>query len=520
MRALTGYFSSPRLPRVVRHWRADRRANVSVLMAFVVTAVLGLAGVALDLEFTVRQKNKVQFALDSAVLAGALDRQKGSTDEEVIQEVRTYANSLIDTAGGDLNCGEIGVTFDQSSDDLSASVSCVQPTFVTKLIGHDDLTFGVSSTSTYSIGKVDVAFVFDVSGSMNSYNRLGLLKTAAGAAFDELLPDGQDGIDSSLRVSIATYNNAVNAGAYTSAVTDAVSLSTDASNSAAEANYDNYNGKRMYDAATGKRFFYYQTGTCLDSGTCDRRSNWAWDPARRFYDDVSVDDTCVFERTGAQASSDAAPGPLAWIGMGNPDWDFGASDRRKYDGWQEVAYGGADSTSKGAFSNDFAHCETSSPVPLTDNKAELKEYVNSLTASGGTAGHLGLAWGWYLISPSWASIWPEGSTPWNYDEPNSMKVVVLMTDGDFNSSHPSALKGSFDQAMDLCDAMKRAPSNVEIYTVGFQVPDSVQRTGDGRTILEYCASDPSHAFAAADGDQLLDVYKEIAHRISLLRIKK
>ncbi|MCA8904717.1 MAG: hypothetical protein KDA43_07775, partial [Hyphomonas sp.] len=77
MRALTGYFSSPRLPRVVRHWRADRRANVSVLMAFVVTAVLGLAGVALDLEFTVRQKNKVQFALDSAVLAGALDRQKG-----------------------------------------------------------------------------------------------------------------------------------------------------------------------------------------------------------------------------------------------------------------------------------------------------------------------------------------------------------------------------------------------------------------------------------------------------------
>ncbi|MEZ5953263.1 MAG: pilus assembly protein TadG-related protein [Hyphomonas sp.] len=507
------------VPALARRWSVQTHANISVLMAFVVTAVLGLAGVALDLEFTIRQKNKVQFALDSAVLAGALDRQKGSPDEAVIQEVRAYASSLIDTAGGDLACGEIGVQFDEASEDLRASVSCVQPTFITSLIGHDDLTFSVASTSTYSIGKVDVAFVFDVSGSMNSYNRLGLLKTAAGAAFDELLPDGEAGIDSALRVAVTTYNNAVNAGPYTNAVTDAVTLAAESTNSDAQANYNAYNGKRMYDSATGERFFYYQTGTCLDSGTCDRRSNWDWDPARRAFDDVSVDQTCVYERTGAQASTDAAPGSLAWIGMGNPDWNFGTSDRNKYDGWMEVAYGGADATSKGAFRNDFARCESSSPVPLTDNKAELKAYVNSLTASGGTAGHLGIAWGWYLISPSWSSIWPEASTPWNYDEPNSMKVVVLMTDGDFNSSHPDALKGSFGQAMDLCDAMKAAPSNVEVYTVGFQVPDSVQRTGDGRTILEYCATDASHAFAAADGDQLLDVYKEIAHRISLLRIK-
>ena len=508
-----------RIRILVARWRRETQGNITILMALVVVAVLALAGVAIDLRFTITQKEKVQYALDSAVLAGALERQRGADAAGVTREVRTYAGVLIAQAGGGLQCTEITVTMDDVTQDITGNLSCTQPTFVSTIIGHDELPFSVSSTSTYSIGKVDVAFVFDVSGSMNSYNRLSLLKTAAKAAFDVLLPDDGAAEDKSIRLAIATYNNAVNAGPYTAAVTDAVSLPAETQNATAEANYNAYNGKRMYDATTGKRFFYYQTGTCLDYGGCDRNSNWDWSPARRNYEDVWVDETCVYERTGAQAASDAAPGSLAWIGMGNPDWNFSASDRRKYDGWREVAYGGANSN-RGAFSNSFARCESSVPVPLTDNKAVLKAHVDSLTASGGTAGHLGIAWGWYLISPNWTSVWPQASAPWDYDEVNATKAIILMTDGDFNSSHPSALGGSFQQAMDLCDAMKAAPSKVNVYTVGFQVPSSVQRTGDGRTILEYCATSPAFAYSAADGDQLLQVYKEIAQSIADLRIKK
>lgn len=500
-------------------WRQNAKGNITILMALVVVAVLGLAGIAIDLRFTISQKEKVQYALDSAVLAGALERQRGADEAGVKEEVRTYANSLISEAGGGMSCTAIDVTMDDVSQDITASLQCTQPTFVSQIIGHDELIFGVSSTSTYSIGKVDVAFVFDVSGSMNSYNRLSLLKTAANAAFDVLLPDADAAKDKSIRIAIATYNNAVNAGPYATAATDQVTLPADGSNASAQASYNAYNAKRMYDAATGKRFFYYQTGNCLDGGSCDRNSNWDWDPARRYFSDVSVERNCVFERTGGQAFTDAAPGSLAWIGMGNPDWNFYANDRSKYDGWREVAYGGANSN-KGAFSNSFAGCENSIPVPLTSNKDVLKAHVNSLTASGGTAGHLGIAWGWYLISPNWDSIWPETSKPWPYDEVNVTKAIILMTDGDFNSQHPSAMKGSFQQAMDLCDAMKASPSKVTIYTVGFQVPDTVQRTGDGRTILEYCATSPAFAYSAADGDQLLTVYRQIAQSIADLRIKK
>ena len=88
---------------------------------------------------------------------------------------------------------------------------CEQPTFLTQIIGHDQMAFNVDATSTYGIGVVDVAFVFDVSGSMNSAGRLDQLKTAASAEFDELLPDDRER-DGSVRIAVTSYNHSLNAG--------------------------------------------------------------------------------------------------------------------------------------------------------------------------------------------------------------------------------------------------------------------------------------------------------------------
>jgi hypothetical protein len=95
-----------------------------------------------------------------------------------------------------------------------------------------------------------------------------------------------------------------------------------------------------------------------------------------------------------------------------------------------------------------------------------------------------------------------------------------MTDGDFNTAHPTATKTSFQQSMDLCDAMKAAPNRVQVFTIGFQVPGNAQRTGDGRSILQYCASTPGHAFSADNGAELTAAYRSIAQSISDLRIKQ
>lgn len=496
----------------------DRKANVAMLAAFMIPAILGLAGFAIDLQNTVRQKSKVQAALDSAVLAGALSRQRGMNEDTVRADVQQYAASMFAEQGGGLDCSVVTVAFNAENQDISGSVSCRQPAYLVQLLGHDHLDFTVEATSTYGIGVVDVAFVFDVSGSMNDQNRLPNLKTAAHAAFDELLPDDRER-DGSVRLAITSYNHSLNAGPYLNSVTNSVTLAADSSNSAAQSNYNNYNDRRMIDSATGKRFFYYQNGTCTSGSPCGRNSTYNWNTRRYLFENTGLSASCVYERTGAHAATDAAPTSGRWLGAGNPRWNFSASSRNKYDGWQNVENSGATGYGVGAYEGRHGTCQPSGPVPLTEDKDVLKAHVDSLIAEGGTAGHLGIAWGWYLVSPNWSGIWPNASRPRDYGAVRSSKFVILMTDGDFNIQHPTAGRSSFQQSMDLCDQMKSLPANIQIFTVGFQVPTGVQKTGDGRTIMEYCASSPGHAFSADNGDELIEVYRTIARSISDLRLK-
>lgn len=506
------------LKKIARRFGKADGANIAMLTAFMIPAILALVGIAVDTQNTIRQKAKVQAALDSAVLAGALQRQRGMNEDTVRADVQGYAASMFTLQGGGLACAPVMVTFDPESQDIGGAVRCVQPTYLTKLMGHDEMAFNVEATSTYGIGVVDVAFIFDVSGSMNSYDRLPQLKTAAAAAFDELLPDDRER-DGSVRIGIASYNNSLNAGPYINAVTGSRTLSADSSNSAAQTNYSSYNDERMIDSSTGKRFFYYQRGTCTSGSPCNRNSTYTWNTRRYFFQDTGLSDSCVYERTGAYAASDAVPTSGRWLGAGNPRWNFSASSTNKYDGWRNVENEGATGYSDGAYEGRHGLCQPSGPVPLTDDKDALKAHVDGLVAEGGTAGHLGIAWGWYLLSPNWSSIWPAESAPRLYGATRTTKFMILMTDGDFNIQHPTATRSSFQQSMDLCDQMKSLPSNIQIFTIGFQVPSSVQRTGDGRTILEYCATSPGHVFSADSGEELIEVYRTIARSISDLRLK-
>lgn len=500
-----------------RRFRPAEGGNVLMLAAFLIPALLALAGLAIDFQFTVRQKAKTQQVLDSAILAGAVQRQAGASEDEVIAEVKTYVAALSENQGGDLSCDTVIVTFDAQSEDIAGEIRCDQPTFMSTLIGYEKMEYTVGSTSTYGIGKIDVAFIFDVSGSMNSQNRLPLLKSAASEAFDVLLPDDQVR-DGSVRLGVVTYNHGVNAGAYFDSVTRQQSFAPDTSNTQAKSRYDNHNDARLIDSVSGERYFYYEQGICL-SWSCNEWSNFDWDASRREFSHDLAGNSCVAERVGDEAYTDAAPGNNDKVIAGNPHWNFNASDRFKWYGQREVEWWGADAYSYGAYTGRFATCRPSGPVPLTENKAALKAHVDGLTANGGTAGHIGLAWGWYLVSPNWSGVWPAVSNPWPYDEADSSKAIILMTDGDFNTNHPDADHDSFTQAMNLCDEMKAEPAEIQVYTVGFQVPDGVRTTGSGQTILEYCATSPDHAFDANSGEELTAAYRAIARSISDLRLK-
>lgn len=183
---------------------------------------------------------------------------------------------------------------------------------------------------------------------------------------------------------------------------------------------------------------------------------------------------CVSEREGQGAWRDDAPGLGKWLG------------------------------------DEANACPSSSVLPLTNDLSLFNSNIDALTAGGRTAGHLGVAWSWYLISPEWDEIWPAASKPRAYGEINSQKAVILMTDGKFNQSYSGLLGSSNVQAKRLCTEMRDA--GVIIYSVAFQAPSSAKAT------LKNCAGTPDRFFNADDGDELLAAYDAIASHLSNLAL--
>ncbi len=228
----------------------------------------------------------------------------------------------------------------------------------------------------------------------------------------------------------------------------------------------NLNPKRTYTACTSYK----------NNGECRQTSSY------------TIENTCVKERLGTKALTDDDPGPNAWIEAAEATYNY----------------------SKGRWQTES--CNPTPPLPLTDDRDDLNDYINDLYASGSTAGHIGIAWGWYLLAPEWDSVWPSASKPLAYDEPDSAKAMIIMTDGEFNTEYnlSDGHGDSFDQAKKLCDNIKE--EGVRIYTVAFQAPKA------GRDVLEYCATSTEYAFTPDSADELKDAYTKIAQSISDLRI--
>lgn len=155
-------------------------------------------------------------------------------------------------------------------------------------------------------------------------------------------------------------------------------------------------------------------------------------------------------------------------------------------------------------------CPSQAVLPLTKNVDVIKAAIDAMQASGMTAGHLGIAWAWYMLSPEWNDVLPSDSEPSDYDDKGVQKVAILMTDGMFNSYYESDNGDAVAQARSLCDSMKA--KGISIYTIGFQVPADVVPT------LKYCATSPKHFFNATDGGELRETFKTIANRLNGLRI--
>jgi Flp pilus assembly protein TadG len=214
---------------------------------------------------------------------------------------------------------------------------------------------------------------------------------------------------------------------------------------------------------------------------------------------------CVTERTGDNAYNDTDPS-ISPVGFNYP----------------------------GTSGSTLAGCRTTGAlIPMTDSKTTLTDKIATLTTDDATAGQIGLAWGWYMISPNFKALWPDDKNrPKAYGAENMSKIVVLMTDGEFNAANCNGVNSNdysaasnsdrincnapngdpFVQAQTLCTNMKA--KGITIYTVGF----GDDLSGSDADYLRNCATDAGHAYLAATGDELKTAFAQIAKAIALLRL--
>ena len=210
---------------------------------------------------------------------------------------------------------------------------------------------------------------------------------------------------------------------------------------------------------------------------------------------------CVTERTGNDRYTDASAG-VAKVGRHYP--------------------------------SESGQCLGNAIMPLSTDKSAIKSRIDAFVATGGTAGQIGIGWGWYMVSPTFSALWGGSGQAAAYNPARTLKAVVIMTDGEFNTPYCTGVLardagyGSggtridcdaengdpFSQSRALCTAMKA--EGIIVYTVGFQITAG----GDAAEVLEDCASSRDKFFMPSSGGDLSEAFAAIGRDITKLRITK
>lgn len=184
----------------------DQSGSMTFFVAMLFTTMIGVAGIAVDIARFEASRSEIQSHLDNATLAAASLRQT-STPTQIVTDYMTTAG--LDATYNVQVTNEVA-TITYRRVDATASVSL--DTFFMKLFGVDELDLVVNSAAEERVPHVEVSLILDISGSMDG-DRLNSLQPAAVEFVDHLLKANDDTNPNRISISLIPYNMQVNAGA-------------------------------------------------------------------------------------------------------------------------------------------------------------------------------------------------------------------------------------------------------------------------------------------------------------------
>lgn len=475
----------------------DEGAAFAAMFGLMAVVLVALAGATVDYVSVQNARQRVQIALDAATLAL---QSKISTYSDA--QLITAATNLINERVAD---PAVSVTVESVDKNVSTGKLFFEtrlnvPTTFVSLIGINNLNTRVRSEATRSKDRIEVALVLDNSISMQSYNRMTYLKTAATNAVNILFDNQATQPD--VFVGIVPFGMHVNVG---SAYANASWMDTTGASSISWDNFDNDDDESTTPTGNLNRFALY-----------DQLINESWDgcvEARPYpldtndtAPDVSNPDTLfvpVFQPDwedgygGSYLPDDGGtcpPPPTELLGLCSyTTWQYNGGWPKRiaslythpggvliasnanacscsgetilstsgyYSGYygyvstqtcldynyvqlsdrelQEriCKYNGVSIGSISTFEGPNAGCLSTSISPLSNTKSVSTSKISAMAADSGTNIHLGAVWGFRVLSPT--EPFTEGD---DYDTGVS-KVMILMTDGENNYPSSGNMNGS------------------------------------------------------------------------------
>ena len=439
------------------------RGNIAVIFAIACVPLISFIGAAIDYSRANAARSSMQAALDSTALMVSKDLSQGLiTTSQINARAQAYFAGLY--TNKDAQSVAITATYTAASGSNGSTILVNGSGSITtdfmKVAGFPNMNFNTSSTATWGNNLLRVALVLDNTGSMNAYNKIGALQTAAKNLVTQLSGLAKNNGD--VYISVVPFEIDVNVG--TSNV------------NANWLRWDSWDPSNYPDSRSPWQT-WCNNGYWLTLAQCQGRGyTWNHTPNTS---NKSQWNGCVTDRDQSYDVDATAPSSQSTQFLADQDQS----------------------------------CPVAQVLPLTYNWSNVNATINSMTAQGATNQTLGLQWGWLSLlqqSPLNAPAEPSGST--------YQHIIVLFTDGlntgdrwygDFSNQ-----SSQVDTRMKkLCDNIKAG--GVTLYTV------QIDTDGAGQSaVLPYCASGSSNFFMLTQPSQIAAAFSQIGTSISKLHVAK
>ncbi len=359
----------PRRAVLKRFWAAqDGSLTILALTLFLLMVMMG--GLAVDLMRYEQTRTTLQNTLDRATLASAALTQT--------LDPKTVVADYFTKAGMDKYLKSVTVSEGMNFRNVTADAAAATDPYFLHLIGQDKMDALGHSMAEQRVTNVEIMLVLDVSGSMLSNSKLVNLKTAANEFIDTVLSSDAE---HKISIGLVPFNGQVNIGP---------------------------DLRAKYTALT---------------------------------DDPGVANVQCVDMPSSVYNQTALPTNTAMSMTAHADTYSGTNQTNSWVAYTDNNYAiGYNTTNNNG--NVWCPPIAGNIIRLpAESISTLQGQISGLSAVGATSINAGLKWGLALMDPSAATMYSQliaagkmanelSGRPYSFTDPEAMKVIVLMTDGE------------------------------------------------------------------------------------------